>query len=622
MESILEESRKAKGLGGKFKKRSKKIVLVAIILLLTAGSAYAYFSKSDSNKQVVTQTKNWQVKKDNLLLSVESEGQVVAEDGVELSFSVSGDILEVLDVFVKEGDKVKKGDKIASVKTEALELSLQNSYASYQSALASYNEKISGPTNEEIEAKKLSISQAEISLNQSEISLAKVKTSAKEKVRSAEQALSDAEDNLNLNQSEVDSEDVKEAYEDLANTIKPVIMSVENILLDSDKILGIDNMAEDPDLVMVLGAKDKITLNNAKNSYIDAKGLQDDLSYYNLSLSQYSDYRDIESAYSLTADTLEKLESHLYYLQKTLEATVASAEVPENEISSYKSTIVSNRNTVSSKISSLNNAYRAVNDAKDRLDDYVTEYNDAKNNLEIAKEESEQDIATAESSLEAKKLSLEQTKTDYNNLFNEISASELAAAKSQLTSATTNLNKAKLELDKATLYSPIDGEIALLNYKAGDIIMTSENKPVAVIINNNTLFIEANIEEADISKLKVGQKAYITFDALDELKIEGEVSFMSLTSETSNNGIVTYLVKVLFNKEDYPIREGMTAYVDFVISETEDVLTVPVSAIKNINGSPSVQLLNGEWQAVSSGFTDGKYVEIISGLNQGDIVVY
>ena len=382
MGSILEESQKARGLNGVSKKKIKKIIIIIIIIgLFLASGAYIYFSRNNKDNEIVSQSKNWQVKKDDLLVSVESEGQVVAEDGVELSFSVSGDTLEVLEVLVNEGDKIKKGDKLALVKTETLELNLQNSYASYQSALASYNEKISGPTENEIEGKKVSVSQAEISLQQAEISLDKIKTNAKEKLRQAEQNLEDAQENLDLNQDEISSKDVAEAYEDLAVLIKPIIMNIENILLDSDSILGIDNTAENKNLSLVLGAKNFNFLNSAKNSYSIVKDLQDNLSYYNLSLSQYSDYLEIDTAYSLIVDVLNQLETHLYYLQKTLEATVTSSGVSENDISKYKDIVVSNRNTVSNKVSALNNAYRSLNNTKDRLDDYVDEYEDAKNNL-------------------------------------------------------------------------------------------------------------------------------------------------------------------------------------------------------------------------------------------------
>jgi multidrug efflux pump subunit AcrA (membrane-fusion protein) len=136
------------------------------------------------------------------------------------------------------------------------------------------------------------------------------------------------------------------------------------------------------------------------------------------------------------------------------------------------------------------------------------------------------------------------------------------------------------------------------------------------------LFIEVNIEEAEINKLSSNQKVYATFDALDELELEGTISFMSLTSKTSN-GIVTYLVRiVIIDKGDNKIREGMTASVEFVTAEATDVLIIPVASVRNINGEPSVELKDGEIKTVVTGFTDGKNVEIISGLNEGDTVIY
>jgi len=193
-----------------------------------------------------------------------------------------------------------------------------------------------------------------------------------------------------------------------------------------------------------------------------------------------------------------------------------------------------------------------------------------------------------------------------------------------LTSASVSLEKSQNELENATIISPIDGEVARLNYKTGDIIIdNSASDPVAIIINNDTLFIEVDIEEADINKIKIGQTVYATFDAMDELKLDGEVSFISLTSKTNNSGIVTYLVRVvIMNKGNNQIREGMTVFVDFVTAEAKNILTVPVASVKNVNDTPSVLNENKEWIPVITGFTDGKSVEIISGLNVGDKIIY
>ena len=90
-----------------------------------------------------------------------------------------------------------------------------------------------------------------------------------------------------------------------------------------------------------------------------------------------------------------------------------------------------------------------------------------------------------------------------------------------------------------------------------------------------------------------------------------------------NNGIVTYLVRVVIdNSSGSQIREGMTAFINFITAGVENVLTAPVDAVRNVDGKPSVESVNGGWVPVTTGFTDGKYVEIISGLNVGDKIFY
>lgn len=621
--SILEESKKARERRWFGFVKSKKFLFLVVIILILAAVYFFFFKKNETTNQVSNEPKEWTVKQDDLQIAVESDGQVVAKDGVELSFSVSGDTLEVSEVYVDEGDTIAKGDKIASVKTDDLEYDLNKAYVSYQAALASYNEAMAGATEKEIAEKEASVEQAEISLEQQKISLEKTKISAENSIKDAEEAVEDAKEDLSENQNELTSEDVEDAYESLVDTLKSVNISLTSILLSSDKILGIDDKAVNDDFEDLLGAKDFQALNKANSTYQSAKEEMNELDSLVVGTSFNSAYEEIDEAAEQAINTLETFETHLYYMQSLLEATIISSDFTQSELDGFKSTINSNRSSINTKISSVNNAIETVADAKEGLEDYVTAYEDALDNLEDTKVEAEQDIANAESNVRNKELSLEQAQDNLDDLLAPLTESELASLKSSLTSAVVSLNKAQSDLEKATLTSPIDGEIAALNYKAGDIIITDNNTPVVSIINNNTLFIEVNIEESDINKLTAGQKAYATFDAADGLELEGEVSFISLTSETSSNGIVTYPVKVLFqNTDDGQIREGMTASVNFITAGVADVLIVPVDAVRNVNGSPSVESVDGEWLPVTTGFTDGDYVEIISGLEIGDIILY
>lgn len=618
-QSILEESKKAKQGIFRFIFKKKFLVIAGAILIIAGGSYYFFFFNKQQSA-VAVQQKQAIVKKTDLRISVSSNGKVVAKDGVKLSFPVSGN-LEVSNVYVKEGDKIKKGDKIAAVKTETLEFELRNAYASYQSALANYNAK-ADPSASTVSKSKASVDQAQVSLDQAKISLEQTKVTTAQSVANAEMNVQTAESNLKMNTDVNDSEIVRSAYSSLIASVKSINISLQKILRDSDSVLGVDDSMINADFKAVLGARDSTSYGVAKNSYNAAKQVRTELDML-ASVLSLSDTAAIDRAAAKAEDVLIVFQNHLYDMQALLEATITSVSLSQAELDGFKSTVSSNRTNVNSSISSLDSSVLSVSNAKSNLDQYELAYNKAVNDLAVAKSQAEQNVNNATISVHSREIALEQAKNDYNILVTP-SAADLASARSQLTSAAVSVDRAKYNVEQATLVSPIDGVVAALNYKTGDIIMSDAiDKTMASIINNDTLFIEANIEEADISKLKVGEKAQVTFDAVDGVVLTGEVSFISLTSETSSNGIVTYLVRVILtNTAASQVREGMTAAIEFITSEAPGVLSIPVAAVHNIGGQPAVEKQDGTIANVITGFTDGKNVEVISGLNAGEVIVY
>ncbi|MBT4277483.1 efflux RND transporter periplasmic adaptor subunit [Candidatus Falkowbacteria bacterium] len=618
--SIIEESKKERGFSKLLK--GKRKIIIFVIVLSVAASGYFYFNKGDNSKIAEVTKKEWTVKKSDLKVSIESDGKVIAEDGVALSFSVTGDTLEVKEVFIKEGDRISKGDKIASVTTEKLNFDLQNAYASYQSSLANLETKQAGPTEEEKDKVKNSIEQAKVSLEQAKITLEQIKSSSQQKINNAEKALATAENNLKLNNNE-SSEIVDSAYEDLVNSIKSVGVSFGSILQDSDSVLGIDDININDDFELLLGANNSSSLVSAEISYDKVKTEKEKIDFYILNLNTYSNHEEIDTAGNEIEVALSIMQNHLFDMSILLGATTVGPGLTQAELDSFVSTNNSNRSSVSSNATTITNSLQSVRSAKSSLSGYKITYQKAVEDLETAKEQAEQDIMNSENTVKSKELSLEQVEISYRELVAPTRDVDLASLRAQLTSAAINIDKAKYNIAQATLISPIDGEVAMLNYKVGDIINRDDGNAVATIINNDTLFVEVKIEEADINKIKVGQKSYVTFDAVDSLTLDGEISFISLTSSTDNNGIVTYLVRIIINNTgEEKIREGMTAFVDFITAEAKNILIVPVAAVRNVNGKPSVELVSGEWQPVVTGFTDGKNVEIISGLENSDKIVY
>lgn len=619
--SIIEESKKAKGKGFLSVLFNKKFLIIFFIILAIAGGVYYFYSKK-SQPAVAVVKKEATVKKGNLQIAIQSDGKVVAKDGVALSFPNSGSNAEVSDVFVKEGQKIVKGDKIASMKTDSLEFDLRNAYSNYQSALANLQLKEAGATADERAKAKNAVDQAKISLDQSKISLDQAKSSAESSIRNAENSVTVAENNLRLNTDEKTSAIVNDAYDNLVNSLKSINITINKNLQDADSILGVDDQGINDSFEGLLGAKNSGTLGTAKDSYTLAKIDKQALNDAVLSLNSNSSQSEIDLVATKATTAINSMEKALYNVKITLDATIIAITLTQSQLDALRSKIDSARSSVAGANSSLTSGLQSVESAKRSLANYQLSYQKSLDDLASTKTSANQSIANANNNVANKNAALQNAQISYDELITPVANTDLASVRSQLSSASVNVDKAKFNIAQATLISPIDGVVALLNYKKGDII-TDNTKPVVTIINNNTLFIEVNIEESDISKITVGQKARATFDAVDGLTLDGEVSFISLTSVTSSNGIVTYLVRVLFtNPKDNPIREGMTASVNFITAEALNVLNIPVEAVRNVNGKPSVENMDGTFTPVVTGFTDGKSVEIISGLNLGDKITY
>ena len=621
-QSILEESKKAKHGFFRFffKKRN---LIIFVILLAIAGGAYYYFTKNNSSKSTAVQLKQYTVKKQDLKIAVSSTGKVVAKDGVQLSFPISGN-LEVSAVYVKEGDKIKKGDKIASVKTESLAFDLRSANNTYQSALASYNSKVAAPTDAAKKSAQTSIDQAQVSLDQAKISLAQTQSTSAQSIANAQNNVTTAESNLRLNSSVSNSAIVNNAYLSLINNLKSIDVSLAKILRDSDSIVGVDNTNINIGFRSGLGVLDASSFNNAKTSYSTAKTQQQQFDSVVTALSDSSSQSSLDNAAIQATQVVTAMQNHLQDMQRLLDASITFSGLPQSQLDGFKAMVNSDQSAVISMMSSLNNSTQSVDDAKNSLSQYQTAYTKAQNDLKTAQSQADQNIKNSTISVQSREISLTQAKNDYTTLMTSPSQTDLASYRTQITSAAIGVDRANYNMTQATLVSPIDGVVSMLNYKQGDIILdTSTDKTVATILNSDTLYIEVNVEEADISKLKVGDKAAVTFDALDGVNLTGEISFISLTSTTNSNGIVTYLVRVLLpDASKDQVREGMTASLDFITAEAPNVLAVPVQAVRNIGGKPSVIMLDNSVRNVVTDFTDGQSVEIVSGLNAGEVIVY
>lgn len=183
--------------------------------------------------------------------------------------------------------------------------------------------------------------------------------------------------------------------------------------------------------------------------------------------------------------------------------------------------------------------------------------------------------------------------------------------------------KAWKSLFKPTpILAPISGTIIKRNVVAGQTFNTGE----AVYTMSDRLIVNAQVDETDIGMIRLKQKVLLTLDAYPKVKVFGQVSKIAYDATTVSN-VTTYVVELLPDEIPEIMRSGMTANVTFDIDTKSNILLVPQGAIKVKSGRSYVQLDTKEKDKepvetqIEVGLTDGKRIEVLSGLKEGDTIL-
>lgn len=202
----------------------------------------------------------------------------------------------------------------------------------------------------------------------------------------------------------------------------------------------------------------------------------------------------------------------------------------------------------------------------------------------------------------------------------------IAQAQAQ-TSATWQAYQATQD---STVVSTIEGVVENLAVSTGSLITAQTfsaatvTEPALLVMNSEIKpVVKISVGETDIAKVKEGQTATIEFDAFKRTFFNGKVDRVDSVASPSQ-GVVSYNVYVTLDEMNQNLKTGMTADVDIVVSQKEDVLTVPSSSVKPYQGGRAVRVLNGkeiEYIPVEIGAKGDGRTEIISGIEEGTMVI-
>jgi multidrug efflux pump subunit AcrA (membrane-fusion protein) len=198
----------------------------------------------------------------------------------------------------------------------------------------------------------------------------------------------------------------------------------------------------------------------------------------------------------------------------------------------------------------------------------------------------------------------------------------LTGASSLIEEAKLSLKLAKENLDNTEIKSPISGTIKNINVSVGD--MVGQNSNILTIVNNSDIKIDANINEIDLPKVKVGEKVRVVFDKLNNINMSGHISFIS-PSAVNSGGLTVIPIEV--SLDENPSKEiinGLNCTVNISLMKSRNVITVPNIAIKEDKKGSYVFVKDNNVAKkvyIKVGQKTQRMAEVISGLKEGDVIV-
>lgn len=294
---------------------------------------------------------------------------------------------------------------------------------------------------------------------------------------------------------------------------------------------------------------------------------------------------------------LASVESKMQTIQNSLnsfsEALNNAQNLTDSVLSTYKYNVNLGRTNITNSLSSINSKKQAIAAQKITSSNAI---NAAKNSLATAQDQ----------------LALKRAGT---------AAQDIQSQEAQVRYAQANVDNYAAQLAKTVIYSPISGVVTRQDLKVGQIV--NANTAVVSVMSAAQFEIEANVPEADIAKIKIGDPAKITLDTYGNgVVFEAKVVEVE-PAETLIEGVATYKTTLQFNNEDERIKSGMTANIDIMTAQKTGVLTIPQRAMVQRGTERFVQLFMGgeqlQEQRIEIGLkgSDGN-MEVLSGLKEGD----
>ena len=645
----LEEQLNKERSGNKKKAWIRKMAIL-VAVLIGAGLLYlAFFNNSSGAKYEFVK-----VTKKDLKESIEITGNVEAGATIALSFRDSG---QVDKINFDAGDKLKKGDIIASLKNRDQQLRLDQARANLQGAQANLNQKLAGSRSQEVKVASSSLDRAKaaaekvnIDFNNAKLELDLIKKKYVEDEKKAALLVDDAKARYEFSlKNQTNSGLTREQAIETARKgleaqlfssgaqIQQSLITLKSVIYDDgNSVLGED-----------LKRLDYQKKTEANNIYYQVKK---DFEPFYTGLKGGSDYTKEQLKEFAVKE--QAMISELLQAQKlvvdALSIMPPSASITETEITNLKSSLLGDSANVSNSLGALNLKYQDILDAelgklttgdqedlnvitaKNAYDQQQQTYQQTRIDHQVDINSRESRIRSLQADYEIQKAEIESAEANLDQIKAGPRAVDVAYLRASVAADQIGVSLAEESLEKTLLRAPVDGVLSRRNIDEGEDAVSSASvsarqEGVFEMISDQKYKIEAEIAEVDINKIKQGAKAELTLDAVgDDSRFTGTITKIDPV-QTVIQDVVFYKAEIVIDSEDERIRPGMTANVEIVLSRQGDALSVPEKAVQNDNGRRFVRILSGNQVKevnVQTGIRDIQgNLEIKSGLVDGQEII-
>lgn len=586
--------------------------------LVLGGGYWAFFS-GDGTAQASSQVVP--VERRTLSSSVKATGSVTFANEQELRFNQKG---KVASVSFKEGDPVKKGQVIAALDASTVMADIRQAQLSV-GASALQLQQLRGDKEKTMLDAQNAVNEAERQFRQAQDALDVAKQKLPGDLAAAERSVDAAQ--AALDQARATT------LHDLASTAADVVTGSEDLL---DSLYG--DLVHDSGVRNAYGNDATIEIyhrlyndyglkNGAENAYYEARtAIAGVRSEYGTSLASLDDPRELRDALRAAREAAVAVQALADVSYRLVQgATDDTSDFTVSDINALKQRFVSDRSSAASLVTKVDTALAGfTGTGKDFTSIAIKQKEDAlasaRNDLLVLQTQTPGDLQKQQASVDKIQEDFRSKQLAYDRADDNAGVDE-KLKQNDVAQRAASLAKTQKTLEDYRLVAPFDGVIRRLDYQVGDNLLDTGDEKYVVLENPEFLVVTVQLDQVDVVRVKRGMQATVEFDALPGMSFEGTIDEIDSTPVESS-GVVSYEVSIKMpTPADLTILSGMTATVQIVTSRAEGVLAVPNLAISRTNGRATVTLDDGSVVPVETGQTDGRYTEIVSGLEEGQNVV-